>query len=638
MEREHAAAPPDLRTLLETWEQRTAGAWRETPERYLMLGQRALELGHPTLACEILREALRESAADPELRYLAALAHAKIGGYREAAALVTTLIADRQASAKLHLDAQALAGRIAKDRWARQPAGPERDAFAAAAFAHYRAAWEATRDPFPGVNAATLAVLTGDAAGGAAVAREVRTLCLAPGCAMEAHWREATLGEVAVLLGEHEVASHHYAAAVVAAGRSVGHVAAMRRQLRLISASRPVPPAVFAALAEPRVVVFTGHMLDEVGRATPRFPAALEATVAKAIAEKLDALEAGFGYCSAACGADLLFIEAMLVRGAEVHVTLPFERADFVATSVAFAGPEWVARFEKALSQASSVHHGVRERFLGDEALFAYANALMQGAAVLRARQLEGEATQLAVLDSNADLRAGGTHETVAAWDKLGLANEVIDLGALRATLPASAAPRGNAAERKVAVRSAALRREVKTMLFADVVGFSKLTEEDTPAFLLNFLGGIAEIIARSAHKPEFVNTWGDGLFMVFGAVEAGAEFALQLRDEVVRTDWPTRGLPAGTSIRIGMHAGPVFPAPDPIILRTNFFGSHVNRAARIEPVTAPGAVYVSEPVACLLAASGVERYAADFLGTLPLAKGFGSSALYRLRRADEIE
>lgn len=63
-----------------------------------------------------------------------------------------------------------------------------------------------------------------------------------------------------------------------------------------------------------------------------------------------------------------------------------------------------------------------------------------------------------------------------------------------------------------------------------------------------------------------------------------------------------------------------------------------MNGAARIEPVTAPGAVYVSEAMACLVAASGLSRFATDYLGTLLLAKGFGSSALYRLRRMDEAE
>jgi class 3 adenylate cyclase len=187
-------------------------------------------------------------------------------------------------------------------------------------------------------------------------------------------------------------------------------------------------------------------------------------------------------------------------------------------------------------------------------------------------------------------------------------------------------------------VRSAGLRREVRTMLFADMVGFSRLAEEDTPAFMAHFVGAIAAIVAHSPRQPLFVNTWGDGLYMVFAEVVDGAEFALDLRDAVRATDWPRHGLPAGTGIRIGMHTGPVFRAPDPLIGRDNYFGSHVVRAARIEPIVAPGAVYVSAMMAYALEASGAGSLRADFRGTLPLAKGYGTDVLYRLRRAIEAE
>jgi hypothetical protein len=52
----------------------------------------------------------------------------------------------------------------------------------------------------------------------------------------------------------------------------------------------------------------------------------------------------------------------------------------------------------------------------------------------------------------------------------------------------------------------------------------------------------------------------------------------------------------------------------------------------------APGSVYASSELAFVLAASGNAAFVTDYLGLLPLAKGFGSSALYRLRRADEAE
>jgi len=175
-------------------------------------------------------------------------------------------------------------------------------------------------------------------------------------------------------------------------------------------------------------------------------------------------------------------------------------------------------------------------------------------------------------------------------------------------------------------------------MLFADMVGFCKLNEEDTPAFIVHFLGEIARVIKESDVKPAFWNTWGDGLFLVLDQVEQAAYFAMRLRDMVQSTDWVSHGLPSETSIRIGMHTGPVLPAQDPIIDRDNFFGSHVNLAARIEPIAAAGSVYVSEQTASLLALSGSKEYVCDYLGISDLAKQFDTAALYRLRRIGEFE
>jgi class 3 adenylate cyclase len=353
--------------------------------------------------------------------------------------------------------------------------------------------------------------------------------------------------------------------------------------------------------------------------------------VAKAIAAGLERADAGFGYCSAACGADILFIEQMLKRRAEVHVILPFAQQDFIETSVAFAGAHWVKRFHAALGRATSVTRALHERYLGDDILFGYAASLTQGAALLRAAQLETGVLQLAVLDPQDRERTGGTQSAVAAWNRLGLPAHSIDLRELRGDGPSVAAT-------DPVTSPAAARRELKTMLFADMVGFSRLQEQDTPAFLVHFLGEIARVIAGAANAPAFLNTWGDGLFMVFDDPAAAAEFALRLRDAVRATDWRQHGLPEDTSIRIGMHTGPVFPAMDPIIGRRNFFGAHVNRAARIEPVTAPGAIYISEQMAALLAAAGAREFACDYLGSMALAKHFGEGVLYRLRRAHEGE
>jgi len=619
-----------LREVLDQWDE-LKPQMRSVPDaRLSQLAERAMDLGHATLACEILRERCRLPGASPELRYLCALALARIGSHSEASELIEAVLAEAIGPAPV--DWLALAGRIAKDRWASLPEGEDRRQMGRTALVRYRKAWEDTGDVFPGINAATLAGLIGDATLSRSLAQAVRAKALSITGEVESHWREATLAEASILLGDFESAEGHYRAAVVIAGRQVGDIASMRRQLKLIGRHLLLPDRLLPALELPGIVVFTGHLLDAPGRAVPRFPASLEAAVAEQIAERLGALNAGIGYTSAACGADLLFIEAMLARGAEVHVTLPFDRGDFIATSVSYAGPGWLARFESALERATSVTYGVKERYLGDDALFSHAGSLMLGAAMLRARQLETEPLMLAVVDHRFGGLVGGTADLIGQWARLGLAQEIIDLS----VLPESSAMAADdsAAVSEVAIRQHSLRREVRAMLFADMVGYSRLEEEDTPAFLVNFLGAIADILSRCERQPVFANTWGDGLYLVFEAIEDGAEIALQIRDSVRDRDWTLFGLPQGMNIRIGMHTGPVFRAHDPLLGRDNYFGSHVNRAARIEPVAAAGSVCVSAEMAYALAATGDRRFALDYLGCLPLAKGAGDAPLYRLRRS----
>ncbi len=135
------------------------------------------------------------------------------------------------------------------------------------------------------------------------------------------------------------------------------------------------------------------------------------------------------------------------------------------------------------------------------------------------------------------------------------------------------------------------------------------------------------------AIKPEFSNTWGDGLYLVFDSVKKGANFALQLMAKISEIDWEKVGLPIDTTVRIGLHAGPVYPGMDPVINRTNYFGSHVNRAARIEPVTPPGCIYTSEQFAALLVVEPDHQFKCNFAGVIPLAKGYDKCPLYQLER-----
>lgn len=88
----------------------------------------------------------------------------------------------------------------------------------------------------------------------------------------------------------------------------------------------------------------------------------------------------------------------------------------------------------------------------------------------------------------------------------------------------------------------------VAPMVFADVVGYSKLQDDVISQFVQHFLGAAADLLRDSVkHDPDSVplvkNTWGDAFFFVFGSLAGAARFSLRLRDVVLASDWKACGM-----------------------------------------------------------------------------------------------
>jgi len=584
-----------------------------------------LDRGAPWDACDAFREA--EPCDDPEWLFLGALAHARAGAVSEAHALL-----DRAAGASgaecaaLHGEILALRGRLWKDALHRSASGPSALAAAARARDEYRAAYALAREPFPGINAATLSMLLGEQEAARALAGEVEATLAARGVPL-AGWDLLTAAEAALLRGDVAAARDRYAQAWAEAKHDTGRIASARRQLRLLARALPAAADMLPVLRASDVVAFTGHMIDAHDRPDPRFPAALEPAVAAALRERVAHWHAPAVFASAACGADILMLEAALDAGAEVNVVLPFPRDEFVRTSVAPGGEGWGKRFDTVLSRASRVILATTEGYLGDDVLYEYAALLVEGLATLRATQLETAPLLVAVLEPGSPAHTGGTRHAVERWRQAGGTADVIDLSALRAGRGAAGAARAAADAAKE--RASHSRRTLKSMLFADIAGYSRLRDEEVPRFQRIFWDLAARELA-GADEPRLANTWGDAVFAVFDTPRQAAACALRLRDAMRTTDWRAAGLPETTAIRIALHAAPVFSGHDPVIGRENYFGAGVTRAARIEPVTPPGLVYASEAFAATLAAQDAS-WSLEYVGTLKLAKQYGESRLYRV-------
>jgi len=149
------------------------------------------------------------------------------------------------------------------------------------------------------------------------------------------------------------------------------------------------------------------------------------------------------------------------------------------------------------------------------------------------------------------------------------------------------------------------------------------------------FLSAAAQLLERSSSQPVYKNTWGDALYFVFETVEEATAYALDLRDQIRDQDWTAAGLPAEMNLRISLHTGPVYSCWDPVIQRNTIAGFHVNRAARIEPVTPPGRVYASEACAALLSCSS-DNYICEYVGQITLPKKMGPLPMYHVFRAQE--
>jgi class 3 adenylate cyclase len=170
-------------------------------------------------------------------------------------------------------------------------------------------------------------------------------------------------------------------------------------------------------------------------------------------------------------------------------------------------------------------------------------------------------------------------------------------------------------------------------MLFADVKGFSVLTDEQVLIFVERVFGEFADVLQRHRSHVIHRRTWGDAVFLVVADASTAADCALDLQGAMASIDLESEGLPGHLALRLGAHLGPIFRYRDPVMDGPDFTGSHVSRTARIEPITPAGEVYVSEPFAAALVLADRRDLTCDYVGHMPMAKGYGRLRMYRLHR-----
>src|SRR5438046_6482102 len=136
---------------------------------------------------------------------------------------------------------------------------------------------------------------------------------------------------------------------------------------------------------------------------------------------------------------------------------------------------------------------------------------------------------------------------------------------------------------------SGARQRKLAAILFADVVGYSRLMGEDETATydaLQRLRGMIDPLIA--GHAGRIVSTAGDGLLADFGSVVDALSCAVEMQQtarDLNAASPPGRHL----QLRIGVNLGDVIVADD-----NDLYGDGINIAARVQALAYPGGICLS--------------------------------------------
>lgn len=574
--------------------------------------QAALDRGDTFAAYDIA--ARDDGTGGAELAYLRVLTLARLGDWRNA----LTQYEVEGLGQYGDVDSLALKARLLKDK-AFNDGGEARGEILREARDAYLAAYHETGDDFAAINAASLSSMMGD---GVAAGELSRALLRRTGGSqnLSGYWQAANRAEALTILGRFDEAR---AVLEIAAGLPDASVAARSstfRQLERLLEHAAIGGKAAEALLDPirprRVAHFCGSMLaaGDYG----------ETRLAEEIAQALRDENVGIAFGALACGADIVIAEQALALGIELHVVFPFDRNDFVQASVITGGEQWLPRFKHCLAAATGVYAASAMRFVDDDEQFAFGSRTAMGMARLRARRIHADTVQIAVTDDPATRGSAGTAADIAVWRAAG--GRTCLLPAMGIARPARSKVPAAGRDRN--------RRALRVLVFADFQGFSRLPEPAIPRFWQGVMASCADVLVQHTGSILATNTWGDGLHLVFDRVEAAAAALLDLRDRLSTLDPGDFGAAEVTGMRIAAHFGSVYEMIDPVTGRPNFYGSEVSRAARLEAVTPPGQVYVTEPMAAAIEMACAESFASRYVGRLSLPKNFGIEPIYALERS----
>ena len=465
-------------------------------------------------------------------------------------------------------------GRLLKDH-ALRAEGDERRSFYLKSAEAYRRAAALRPATYPLINAATLSLLSGDRGQAEEIAREViERIAREPEEPETPYWRAATEAEALLLLGRSDEARAALDAAVKAAPEAWEDHASTLRQFLVIQAELGGETAWLDRLRPRRSLHFAAVAAGEV-------PAEQQ----QAIAGTLDEEDVGFGYGALAAGAEIATAEALLDRGAEVHVVLPSDAASFAARFVDPFGAAWRKRFDALLDAAASADDVRPLHAAPDEALVELAREIALGEAMLSAERLMGEAVALRIgaIEAPAGLRTHAIGVVAAP-------------GGLRAATESGSVP--------------------LALVALGVGGGGEAGFEDRLERVRAVLGG--------GGSPRIApHLSGDCILIGYETPAQAADVARRLQAQ----------LGSSVPLRIAAHFGLILCVRDPFTgsLRPTESGGAI--ASEIAASMPPDTICVSQDFAAVLAARAGKAGEANWIGEIAAFDGGSAIGLYALSR-----
>ncbi|MCZ6887350.1 MAG: hypothetical protein O7H39_02560 [Gammaproteobacteria bacterium] len=593
-----------------------ADDWETHHDQLIKLTELLIKCGKDRDAVALLLSA--EDEEDVRIRQLHAHVMRKTGSPSSAAAVLTTLVEEGHGddetygflgSAEKHLARGAPTLAAARPHWKRA-----RD--------YYAKTFEASNDTYHGINVAAISLRLGNVDAAHKAAANVEAAChrLLDSDKPVRDWTLATLGESYLIQGQIDAALDAYAAFVEAHPTEINTIGTTLREARGILDDLGLESTLLDNVFRlPDLVVFSGHRIDHVDRNTPRLPPESLDQIKAALKRYLKQNNIRVGTAAAADGSDILFLEALMELGGEIHVILPVDVESFRKYSViGLSNHNWMERFDRIVSEAETLTITGDETDPDFETDLNYCNQVTLGLSRILARGFATGVSALTVWDGKQGF-PGGTADALAFWSRHQVPYTVLNPLTGDQSHPAPPKP-----------SNAPPKRRIMAMLFADIIGYGRLTEREIDDYYAKVLPEIAALADGLDPQPVVQDSFGDAFHWVIEDVPEAAEFALGLQ-AIFNDERRSSVVDTPLKIRIALHAGPVRPHYDPIRKAMNYTGRHNIKAARMEPVADPNQILTTQQFAALLHLDAHTRFELTYAGEKMLAKGYGSEHLYVL-------